>query len=91
MAICIEFELVEEIGALARYRYGHCLRELDLEMEFDVQKLVNGETSMQTPLNEIINFTSANKSEFMAYRVFSKVYKHYISEGRYLKKGGYYT
>lgn len=91
MAICIEFELIEEIGTLARYRYGHCLKELDFDMEFDLQNLVSGETSLETPFNEIINFTSDKKSEFMAYRVFSKIYKHYLSEGEYLKKGGYYA
>ncbi|MGG4397415.1 hypothetical protein ABEX25_24210 [Paenibacillus thiaminolyticus] len=91
MAICIEFELIEERGTVARYRYGHCMQTLEYELEVDLSKLMSGEIAKDTPLNNIIVFTSEKKSEFMAYRVFSKIYKHYSAEGQYVKRGGYYA
>ncbi|WCF06719.1 hypothetical protein NDS46_20535 [Paenibacillus thiaminolyticus] len=34
MAICIEFELIEERGTVARYRYGHCMQTLEYELVY---------------------------------------------------------
>lgn len=91
MAICIEFELIEVIDSIAIYKYGNCLHELDHVMKFNLDKILSGETLQETPINEIVSLTSEKKSEFMAYRVFFKVYKHYRDNGEYLKKGGHYA
>jgi hypothetical protein len=60
-------------------------------MEFDLEKIVNDERLREAPLHEIITFTSEKRSEFMAYRAFYKIYKHYLEHGDYLKKSGHYA
>ncbi|GGF63633.1 hypothetical protein GCM10010912_05880 [Paenibacillus albidus] len=91
MAICIDFELIEVKGSVARYRYGSCLRELDQTLEVDIEKLLTGDTPLDTPLDKVVIIPSGQNSEWMAYRVFSKVYKYYKEHGEYPQKGGYYA
>ncbi|OAS17411.1 hypothetical protein [Paenibacillus oryzisoli] len=91
MAICLEFKLVAVRGTVAEYSYGNCLRELDGAFEVDLHKLVSGETSMNTPMDEVVKRKNDNQSQSMANRVFGKIYKHYLEHYEYLSKGGYYA
>ncbi|MBT2287919.1 hypothetical protein J7E73_02000 [Paenibacillus albidus] len=43
------------------------------------------------PLDKVVIIPSGQNSEWMAYRVFSKVYKYYKEHGEYPQKGGYYA
>lgn len=91
MAICLEFELIEEIGTLARYKFGNCLHELDGVFELDLFKLKSGEISGETPINEVVKLINDNQEQSMANRVFSKINKHYLEYNEYPRKGGYYA
>jgi len=92
VAICIEFELVEVNGTLARYRYGSCRRELDGVFEVDVPKLLSGETSKDAPMDEVVRLLPSKlMSQPMANRAFGKIYKYYAANGEYPVKGGYYA
>lgn len=91
MAICLEFELIEVIGTLARYRFGNCLRELDGVIELDLFKLKSGEISGDTPINEVVRLMNDKQTQAMANRVFSKINKHFLEQNDYPVKGGYYA
>ncbi|MBD0384036.1 hypothetical protein [Paenibacillus sedimenti] len=91
MAICLEFELIEVIGTIARYRFGNCLRDLDGVFELDLFKLKSGEISGDTPMNVVVKLINDNQEQAMANRVFSKVYKHFLEHNEYPVKGGYYV
>jgi hypothetical protein len=91
LAICLEFELIEVIGTLAKYRFGYCLRELDGVIELDLTKLISGETPKDTPINEVVKLINNNQTQQNAYRVFHKIYKYYLEYNDYPLKGGYYA
>lgn len=91
MAICLEFELVKIRGTVAEYRFGNCLKELDGAFEVDLPKLISGETSMNTPMDEVVKLKNDKQSQSMANRVFGKIYKYYLEHHEYLSKGGYYA
>ncbi|MDD9266185.1 hypothetical protein ACFPES_03970 [Paenibacillus sp. GCM10023248] len=91
MAICLNFELITIRGDNAEYRFGKCLAELDGIFEINLPKLITGETSKETPMNEVVKLTNGNQSQAMANRVFGKIYKHYLEHQEYLTKGGYYA
>lgn len=91
MAICIEFELVEWKESVAQYRFGSCMKELTGLFEIDLNKLISGETSWDTPIDEVVILLNREESQFMANRAFSKIFKHYKETGEYLPKGGYYA
>jgi len=91
MAICLEFELIEVIGTVARYRFGNCLRELDGIIELDLFKLKNGEIPGDTPISEVVKLINDKQEQAMANRVFSKVNKHFLEHNEYPVKGGYYA
>jgi len=89
MAICIEFVLVKFTEQGAVYRYGHCLKSKDYELEFLFRSL-DMESLEGVSFSDIM-IQRGEKSDFMATRVFSKVYKHYLETGAYLESGGYYA
>ncbi|MBD0381924.1 hypothetical protein [Paenibacillus sedimenti] len=91
MAICLNFELIEIRETIAKYRFGKCLEELDGMFEIDLPKLISGETSMETPMDEVVKLINDYQSKAMANRVFGKIYKHYLEHHEYLAKGGYYA
>ncbi|MHA7966784.1 hypothetical protein ACX93W_21975 [Paenibacillus sp. CAU 1782] len=91
MAICIDFELAGMNGTAVQYRFGHCLQELSGLLEVDVEKLISGETSWDTPMNEVVILLNTDHSQWMANKVFGKIVKHYKETGEYLAKGGYYA
>lgn len=91
MAICIDFEFVGMNGTAAQYRFGHCLRELSGLLEVDVGKLINGETSWDAPMNEVVILLNTEQSQWMANKVFGKIFKHYKETGEYLARDGYYA
>lgn len=91
MAICLEFELVEVNGTLAKYRFGSCLKPLDGELELDLFKLKSGEIPGTTPIDQVVKLMNDKQSQAMANRVFGKIYKHYFETNEYLVKGGYYA
>lgn len=89
MAICIEFELIKLTEQGAVYRYGHCLKSKDYELEFLFRGL-DMESLEGLSISDIM-IQRGDKSDFMAVRVFSKVYKHYRATGGFLENGGYYA
>lgn len=89
MAICIEFELVRVTDKGAIYRYGHCLHNKDFELEFLFHGIYFD--SVEDILFTDIMIQKGEKSDFMAIRVFSKVYKHYRSTGEFLGMGDYHA
>ncbi|MEO3944275.1 hypothetical protein [Gorillibacterium sp. CAU 1737] len=91
MAICIEFELVEVNGSTARYRFGECCKELTALFEVDLEKLLSGETSWDSPMDKVVVLLNDGDRQSMANRAFSKIFKHYKETGEYLSKGGYYA
>ncbi|CAH1222201.1 hypothetical protein PAECIP111891_05304 [Paenibacillus allorhizoplanae] len=91
MAICLEFELVMIRGTVAEYTFGSCLKEKDRVFEVDIPKLISGETSMDTPMDEVVKLKNDKQSQSMANRVFGKIYKHYLEHHEYVSKGGYYA
>jgi hypothetical protein len=91
VAICLEFELIEVIGTLARYRFGNCLCELDGLIELDLFKLESGEIPGNTPIIEVVKLMNHKQSQAMANRVFGTINKHYLENNEYPEKGGYYA
>lgn len=95
MALCIDFELIEQNGMMAKYRYGQCLHKLDGIVEVDVIRLINGEIPGDTPLSEIVKVIKLckgdNESKQLAIRVFSAIHRYYKENGTYPEKGGYYA
>ncbi|CAH1232205.1 hypothetical protein PAECIP111891_06971 [Paenibacillus allorhizoplanae] len=91
MAICLEFELVMIRGTAAEYKFGNCLKEKDGVIEVDIPKLISGETSMDTPMDEVVKLKNDKQSQSMANKVFGKIYKHYLEHHEYVSKGGYYA
>lgn len=91
MAICLDFELIEMVGTKARYRYGSCLHELDGVMEVDLYRLVNGEISKDTPMEDVVIRLNDNQGQASANRIFGKIYKHFMENHEYPQKGGYYA
>jgi hypothetical protein len=91
MAICLEFELIEVIGNIASYRFGSCLKELDGIIELDLFKLISGETTVDTPMSEVVRLMNDKQNQAMANRVFGKVHKHFLEYNEYPVKGGYYA
>lgn len=92
MAICIEFKLIEVNATLAKYQYGPCMKELDGVFEVDVVKLISGEVSENTPIDEVVRLLpSGYMSQAMANRAFGKIYKYYVENRYYPLEGGYYA
>ncbi|WCN38809.1 hypothetical protein [Aneurinibacillus uraniidurans] len=92
MAICIEFRLIEVNATIARYQYGQCMKELDGTFEVDIPKLISGEISKDTPMDEVVRLLpSKYMNQSMANRAFSKIYKYYLENKGYPSEGGYYA
>ncbi|MFX3639845.1 MAG: hypothetical protein ACE3L7_14515 [Candidatus Pristimantibacillus sp.] len=91
MAICLNFELVTVRGTIAEYRFGDCLKELDGVFEIDLPRLINGEISMDAPIEEVVKLKNDKKPQATANRVFGKIHKYFLEHNEYPTKGGYYS
>jgi hypothetical protein len=89
MAICIEFELIEIKGTIAKYQYGECLTELHGLFEVDVTILITREVSSLSEVVRLLPSEYMNQS--MANRACIKIYKYYLEHNKYPKRGGYYA
>jgi hypothetical protein len=92
MAICLEFELVEVSGTVARYRYGSCAQEMNGLLEIDLYKLyISREIPEDISIGKIVKLLNNNQSQVKANKVFSKIAKYYQKQKEYPKRGGYFA
>lgn len=78
-------------GTVAQYRFGDCEKELTGLFEIDLYKLLSGETSWDTAMDEVVVLLNHEHSQAKANRVFSKIFKHYKETGEYYPREGYET
>jgi hypothetical protein len=92
MAICLEFELIEVSGTVAKYRYGSCAQEMNGLLEIDLYKLyISREISGDISISEIVKLLNDKQSQAKANKVFSKIEKYYRKHKEYPKRGGYFA
>ncbi|WP_246070451.1 hypothetical protein [Paenibacillus kobensis] len=84
MAICLHYELVEQVGEKAIYRFGNCLQPLDGLFEVDLARLISGEIPSETPMSDVVRRLNDLLPQQLANRVFGKIYRYYEEHKTYL-------